>query len=79
MKCLIADTLAGTVLAEVESAQEILNTAVVTDDDLDTAEWTNIVAVSLGDDGSLMCDTLNSPSQVHNPALYLIYNFISVS
>lgn len=51
-------------LAEVESAQEILNAAVVTDDVLDSAEWTNIVAVSLGDDGSLMCDTLNSPAQV---------------
>lgn len=57
------NTLAGTALAEVESAQEILNAAIVTDDVLDTAEWTNIVAVSLGDDGSLMCDSLNSPSQ----------------
>lgn len=56
-------------LAEVESAQEILDAAVVTDDVLDTAEWTNIVAVSLGDDGSLMCDTLSSPSQVCNIVL----------
>lgn len=56
-------TLAGTVLAEVESAQEILNAAVVSEDVLDGAEWTNIVAVSLSDDGSLMCNTLNSPSQ----------------
>lgn len=58
-------TLAGTVLAEVESAQEILDAAVVTDDVLDTAEWTNIVAVSLGDDGSLMCDAIDSPSEVY--------------
>ncbi|KAK3921745.1 Zinc finger protein 2-like protein [Frankliniella fusca] len=56
-------TLAGSVLAEVESAQEILNAAVVSEDVLDGAEWTNIVAVSLGDDGSLMCNTLNSPAQ----------------
>lgn len=56
-------TLAGTVLAEVESAQEILNAAVVSEDVLDSAEWTNIVAVSLSNDGNLMCDSLNSPSQ----------------